>query len=141
MLGEVKGLSDVELTDMMANNDLFTFDQLNQAREYWDSLPATFIPDPTMVEEEIKVDPAAFEEFDVDKFLSPATALPLGIDAATPNLGEQNKVESLGAGGYIVILIFLSLLMYIMRKCYLIDPNSHRNSKDGKMNDHLSSLL
>ena len=73
---------------------------------------ATFVVDPALVHEEVKIDPEA-----LDTFLSPEAALPLGTDVS-PQINQLDQKEGMGIGGYIALTIFISLCMYVMRKCH-----------------------
>ena len=92
---------------------------------------------------EIIDEPAAIEETK-EGFLDasevdviPAMPLP---DVAQPVSHDQvGKHTGLGVGGFFAILVFVSILIYIFRKCRVLMNQGHPNYKDSR--DHLSSLL
>ena len=63
-LDMVKGMSDDELYSMTMLGDEYTYQQLVQARDYWQGMAeATFVVDPALVHEEVKIDPEAIDTF------------------------------------------------------------------------------
>jgi len=61
------------------------------------------------------------------------------LDAQTEQSLSQ-KDGGLGVGALICIMIFISIIIYIIRKCREMSSQANNYNKP-KMSDHLSSLL
>ena len=103
--------------------------------------------------EESKVDTGGF--LDASDAIIPIIDPQPAIDALVPNKPSKthkaksnhhkgvSKNEGLGVGGFFAILVFISILLYIFRKCrYMVNSSAPRYSTGSKSSsDHLSSLL
>jgi len=61
------------------------------------------------------------------------------IPTNIPQLGKQENSGGMGVGGFMAILIFVSILIYIFRKC--LELSNQRIYNKPSMKDSLASLL
>ena len=96
------------------------------------------IPDPTLTIEESK-------DYFLDASNVIVPVIPPAIHTPKPAKTHKNKSlkqhEGLGVGGFFAILIFVSLLIYIFRKCRVLMRPGGPGPLGKNASDHLSSLL